>query len=87
MGNQLHPENLRGVGSDFVQRFGHLDAAALASSAGVNLRLDDPDLAAQRLCGLDRVINRKTRNASRNAHAIAFQEFFALVFMDFHGGP
>src|SRR5690606_12692922 len=45
--DQLHAEDLGGLGADFVQRLGNLDAAALAATAGVNLCLNNPDVAAQ----------------------------------------
>ncbi len=47
--DQLHAEDLVRVFAHLIQRLGNLDAAALAAAAGVDLRLDDPDRAAQRL--------------------------------------
>ena len=84
MGNQLHTENLRGVGSDFVQRFGHLDAAALAAATGMNLRLDHPHRAAEFLGRFYRLLNRESRNAARHWHTKLSQDFLALVFVNFH---
>jgi len=52
--DQLHAEDVVGVLADFVQRARELDAAALAAAAGVDLRLHDPDLAAQFFGGLHR---------------------------------
>ena len=47
MGDQRHAEDLRGEVVHLLQGLRHLDAAALAAAAGVDLRLDDPDLAAE----------------------------------------
>jgi hypothetical protein len=46
MCNQLHPKNFAGAGTNVFNRFGYLDPAALATSAGVNLRFNDPDWAS-----------------------------------------
>src|SRR5690606_11651721 len=82
---QLHPEDLRRMGAHFVDRAGELDAAALAAAAGVNLRLDDPDRAAERLRRAHRLVHRKARNAARHRDAVALQEFLGLVLVDLHG--
>jgi hypothetical protein len=47
VGHQLHTEDGFGVGPHFVERTGQLDTAALAATAGVDLGLDDPYLAAE----------------------------------------
>jgi hypothetical protein len=63
-----------------------LDATRLAASAGVHLRLDHPQRAAQRACGFDRLI-RGTRNASaRNGDAIVDEDLLGLEFVEVHRG-
>ena len=47
VGDECHAENFRGGIAYLIDRFDHLDAAALATTTGVNLRLDDPDFAAE----------------------------------------
>ena len=49
VGDELHAQDLAGQRAHFVDRLGDLDPAALAAAAGVDLRLDDPDGAAERL--------------------------------------
>ena len=61
-----------------------LDAAALAAAAGVDLRLDDPDRAAELLGGLDRLLDGEGRDAARHRHAELAQDFLALVLVNLH---
>jgi hypothetical protein len=85
--DKLHAEDLAGVLAHFFQRVGDLDATALATATGVNLGLDDPDLAAQGFSCLDCVIDGRAVNPARNRNAEFLQEFFALIFVNFHGCP
>ena len=85
MGDECHAQNFGGVVAHFRNRFGDLDAAALAATAGVNLRLDDPDLAAQRFSRLDGIVNRETRDTARRGDPLFTQDFLALIFMNVHG--
>ena len=84
VGDQLHAENLAGVLAYFFDRLGDLDATALSAPAGVNLRLDDPDLAAQRFRRLDRLIDALTEESARNNHSELFEKFFSLIFVNIH---
>ena len=84
MRDELHAEHLAGERAHLVDRAGELDAAALAASAGVDLRLDDPDRPAELLRGLDRLVDRERRNAARHRNAEAAKELLALVFVDLH---
>ena len=84
---QLHAEDLAGVLADFIHRFRHLDAAALAAAAGMDLRLDHPDLAAEFLGRLDGLVDGKTGLAARRGDPELPQDLLALVFMDFHVMP
>ena len=63
-----------------------LDAAAFAAAARMDLRLDHHQRAAQALgdlAGFDR-IGRDL--AARYGHAVARQNRFCLIFVDFHDG-
>jgi hypothetical protein len=68
----------------FVQRLRDLHAAALAAAAGVDLRLHHPDLAAEFLGRLDRLVDGKAGDAARRGDPEFPQDLLALVFMDFH---
>ena len=65
--------------------FDDLHAAALAASAGMDLRLHHPDRAAQFLGRRDGFLDREGRLASGNGHAKAAQNLFGLIFVDIHG--
>src|SRR5690606_11170698 len=60
---ELHAEDLARDLADLVDRAGELHATALASSTGVDLGLHHPDVAAERLGGLDRLVDRETGDA------------------------
>ena len=51
VGDELHAEDLAREIAHLVDRARELDAAALAAAAGMDLRLDDPHRAAERLRG------------------------------------
>ena len=69
---------------DLVERARELDAAALAAAAGVDLRLDDPDRAAELLRRLDGLLHAEGRVAARHGHAELAQDFLALVLVNLH---
>jgi hypothetical protein len=52
----------------------------------VDLRLDDPDLAAELLRGLDGLAHAEGGVAARHRHAVRAQDFLGLVFVDLHRG-
>ena len=60
------------------ERLRHLDAAAFAAAAGMNLRLDHPDFAADFARGGIRLGHRKARHAARRRDAVPAQEFPCL---------
>ena len=64
-----------------------LDAAALAAAAGVNLRLDDDDLAAEAAGDLARFGGVERDFAARHGHAVPRQDGFGLILVDFHQRP
>ena len=85
--DELHAEDAAREVSDLGDRLRDLDAAPLAAAAGVDLRLDDVDAAADRLGALYGLSDRKRGNAARRRHAEAAKDFLALVFVDLHASP
>jgi len=81
------PRILAGVLVHFVDGLGDFHAAALAATARVDLRLDDPDLAAQGFSCLDRVVHGRAVDTARNRNAELLQDLLALIFVNFHGCP
>ena len=87
MGNQRHAENLLGIELSLLAGAGNFNAAALAAASGMNLRLDN-DAA----CALGKefaghrggFFQRVGYFASGHGHAIFRQDFFCLIFMNFH---
>ena len=71
MRDQRHADHLLRELLGFVGRLGDLDAAALAAAAGVDLRLDDGDVAAEPLGGVDRFGRRERHLAARHGNAEA----------------
>src|SRR4051812_9175089 len=84
MRDQAHPDHVgRGPGR-LVRPFDHLYAATLATSAGVNLRLDDNG-AAPELFRRDPGIRGGEYDFSlRHRHAVAGQDGLRLILVDFH---
>ena len=75
-------DQLVGVVPDLVDGPGHLDAAALAAPAGMDLRLDHPALAAEFLGRGRGVVHGVRDPAFRYPHAVFPQQFLGLVFVD-----
>src|SRR3546814_17570053 len=72
--------------SDLVEGAGELDAAGLAAAAGVDLRLDDPEVAADRLGGVDRFLRRARDAPGRDCNAVIGKQLLRLVFVEIHVG-
>src|SRR5690606_14221062 len=85
MGDEGRAEKARRFGLHVVERFHDLDAAGLAASTGMDLRLDDVDGTTELLRGGDRLIGRERGNAARHRHAILRKHGLGLIFMDVHG--
>ncbi len=66
------------------QCFNHLDAASLAPSARMNLRFHHPNRTAQMQSCSYRFLHAETRYTARSGYAKLPQDFFTLVFMNFH---
>ena len=73
--------------ADLIDRTCELHATALAAPARMDLRLHDPDLPTEFLCGLGGLLHAESGMAARDRHAELAKDFFALVFVDLHGGP
>src|SRR5579875_614396 len=70
---------------DLVKIIGEGDSAGLAPPAGMDLRLDDPSLAAKeagRGFGFGRA---EGDSPARHGDAVGFEETLRLIFMDPHG--
>ena len=63
-----------------------LDAAALAAAAGVNLRLDDDDAAAEAAGDVAGFAGVERDFAARHGHAVAREDRFGLILVNFHDG-
>jgi hypothetical protein len=84
--DQLHAQDLRGQLRELGGRARELDAATLAAAAGVDLRLDHPQRAAQPLCGFLGFADAEGRVAARHRHPVLAQQLLGLVFVDLHRG-
>ena len=87
MGDQHFPQELFGVGAHFVQAAGELDAPRLSPSAGVNLRLDNPQIPAQSLRRLHRFFGGEGHLSPGHVHPVLFQYLFSLVLVNIHASP
>ena len=63
MGNERRAEQAGGFLLHVVDGFDHLDAAGLAATAGMDLRLDDPHRTGKLLGGFHRLIDGERRDA------------------------
>jgi hypothetical protein len=86
MRDQRHAEHLDCEVLGLVGRLGQLDAAALAAAAGVDLRLDDHDRAAETPCNFGGLGRREGHFAARHGDAVLGQNRFRLILVDFHRG-
>src|SRR5262249_35626892 len=82
MGDERRPEQARGLALHVGDRADHLDAAGLAASAGVNLRLDHPHRAAEIMGALGRIRDREGGNAARHRNAELAQHRPCLVLVN-----
>jgi hypothetical protein len=84
VGDEVHADHAAGILAHLVQRLGDLDAAALAAAAGVDLRLHDPDLAAQLPGRLDRFVGRVGDLTRKDADAELGEQPLRLILVDVH---
>jgi hypothetical protein len=81
---EAHAEHLRRGVADLGWALHDLDAATLASAAGMNLRLHDSDAATQPLRNRARVVRIECDLATRDGHSILLEDLFALIFVNLH---
>ncbi len=84
---QLHTQDLGSIALGLFKRARHLDAAALAASAGVDLRLDyhaGRTARKEPLCDLNSFVERVRDFALRHGHAVFPQDVLGLVLVYFH---
>ncbi len=84
MRHQILAQHVTGACGGFVRGFDDLDAAALTPAAGVNLRFDYTDAAAEILGGLLRLCRRRGNDAARHDYAETFEDFLGLKFVNIH---
>ena len=87
VGDERHPEHLRGGLRRCLRPLDHLDAAALAAAAGVNLRLDDDRAAAE---PLGRRLRRRRVDdhlARGDRHAVLREDCLRLILVNLHASP
>ena len=82
--DQLLAEEFVGGIEHFVLRAAELDAARLAAAAGVDLGLDDPELAADLARPVGRLLGAVGQRALGNGHAEAGQDFLGLILVNVH---
>jgi hypothetical protein len=85
MRDQRHAQDTCRFLLHILDGFDHLDAAALAAAAGMDLRFHHPDRAAQFLGGSNGFFHREGAPAFWHRHAESAQDFFGLIFVDIHG--
>ena len=73
--------------ADLFDRFDDLDAARLAASASMNLRLDHMHQTTMIGGSSDGFVNREGCCAARHSDAEAGQQALGLMFMDIHVTP
>ena len=66
MCDEVHAEHFRCNIARFVGTFGQLNAATLAATARVNLRLHHNDVAAELLCRVISLFRRARNDPARN---------------------
>jgi hypothetical protein len=62
----------------------HLDAASLAATAGMHLRLDDPHLAAQGFSRLDRFVRCGRDAPGGHRDSVAAKHVLRLILVQVH---
>ena len=72
---------------DLLFRAAQLDPAGFAAPAGMDLRFDDPDLAAEPARRLDCLGGGIGHSAARHRDPEFRQQLFRLIFVDIHRVP
>ena len=84
MGDEGHADHVARERAGLFVGPGQLDAAALSAAARVDLRLDDHDAAAQTAGDVAGFGGVERDLAARHGHAVARENGFGLVLVDFH---
>ena len=84
MRDQPHAQHLFRDLDGFRRVLGHLDAAAFAAPAGMNLRFDD-HAAADFFRRRFRLIHRERNFAPRHRDFVLGQDRLGLILVNFHG--
>ena len=82
--HEVHADNRLGGGPHLVDRATEFHAAALAATSGVNLRLDDPEFAAQFLGGGDRLSRRRCDSTAQHGNPVRGEDFLCLILVNLH---
>ena len=85
MCHQGHAQHAPGFFLHILDGLHHLDTAALAAAAGMDLGLHHPDRAGQGLGGGNRLFHREGGLATGHGRAEAAQDLFCLIFVYIHG--
>ena len=85
VGDQGHAQHLGRFFAQGVDRLDHLDPAALAAAAGMDLSLEHPNRPAQLLRRRDRLVDAVRLMPPRHRHAVLGENGLGLVFVDVHG--
>lgn len=92
-GDQDFAEHGLGVFLDLIDRLGQTDAAFFgvavfktpgATAASVNLRFDDPDIAAKFFGLLGRFVGGVSYTTARNSDAVFRHQLFSLILVNVH---
>src|SRR5690606_33451889 len=75
-----------GVVAHLVERTRQLDAARLAAATRVDLGLDHPEITADGLGGLDRLLRRTRHAPRRHRDAVFGKQLLGLIFVEVHAG-
>ncbi len=86
MRHQFLAEHVAGARGGFVRGFDDLNAATLAAAAGMNLRFDHADTAAELFGGLLRLFRRRRDDTARHHHTETLEDFLGLEFVNIHDG-
>ena len=68
-----------------LRRLAELLEFALAASAGVDLRLDDPQRSGKLVGRVDGLLDAHRGVTGRNRYAVFREQFLGLIFVDVHG--
>src|SRR6185369_2212268 len=84
VGDEVHADHAARIVAHLVEGFGDLDPTAFAAAAGMDLRLHDPDLAAQLLGRLDRLVRGIGDLTRKDADAEFGEQSLRLILVDVH---